>query len=115
MGEVGHDLRFTQQYDTYTMRPSEYGDGTYGPAILAFLEYTNRMYGVKPERDKLKWSSVDDGTESEYTQYFGDDRYTLKNGRMCEAYINERKIFTCARGTKTVTDMSGNVISRVLL
>lgn len=115
VGEVGHDLRFTQQYDTYTMRPSEYGDGTYGPAILAFLEYTNRMYGVKPERDKLKWSSVDDGTESEYTQYFGDDRYTLKNGRMCEAYINERKIFTCARGTKTVTDMSGGVISRVLL
>lgn len=73
------------------------------------------MYGVKPERDKLKWSSVDDGTESEYTQYFGDNRYTLKNGRMCEAYINDRKIFTCARGTKTVTDMSGNVISRVLL
>lgn len=32
---------------------------------------------------------------------------------MCEAYINDRKIFTCARGTKTVTDMSGGVISRV--
>lgn len=97
------------------MQPSEYGDGTYGPAILAFLEYTNRMYGVKLERDRIKWSSVDDGTESEYTQYFGDARYTLKNGRMCEAYINDRKIFTCARGTKTVTDMSGGVISRVLL
>ena len=48
-------------------------------------------------------------------RYFGDDRYTLKNGRMCEAYIIDMKIFTCARGTKTVTDMSGNVISRVLL
>lgn len=115
IGEVGHDLRFTQQYDPYTMQPSEYGDGSYGPAILAFLEYTNRMYGVKLEREQIKWSSVDDGTESEYSQYHGDDCYTIRNGSSCEAFINGRRIFRCARGTKTVTDMSGRILSRILL
>ncbi len=113
VGSRGHDMRFTQQYDPYTMIPSEVGDGCYGPAILAFLEYTNRMFGVKIERDRVIWSAVRDAGESEYTQEWGEKSFTLKTGAdMCEAFIGGRRIFTCAKGMRSVTDLDGEIISR---
>ena len=116
IGVVGHDCRFTQQFDPETMAPSEFGDGCYGPSILAFLEYTNRMYGIHLMRGQILWSSVADAFESDYVQVFGDTTYRLQSvGTQCEASINGRTIFRCARGTRTVTDASGRILSRALL
>ena len=116
VGVHGHDLRFTQQYDPYTMIPSKYGDGCYGPAILAFLEYTNRMYGVKICRDRIIWSAVRDDSECEYTQQWGDCSFTYRVGReMCEAFMDNRRIFTCGRGLRSVTTLDGEILDRSCL
>ncbi len=118
VGVHGHDCRFTQQFDPFTMAPVDcsFGDGCYGPSILAFLEYTNRMYGVKLHRDRVIWSTVADDWESEYTQVWGANTFTLQNGRdKCEAFVNGKKAWECMRGTRTVTDLSGAVLSRELL
>lgn len=110
VGEIGSDLRFTQQYDPYTMMPSPHGDGCYGPAILAFLEYTTKMYGVKIARDEIVWSAVYDSSESEYTQMWNDTEFKLNIGKdMCEAQINGKSVFSCARGSRVVTGLDGVV------
>lgn len=120
IGTLSSNMRFNQQTDPFTMIPSErddgMSDGCYGPTILAFLEYTNRMYGVKILRDQLLWSCEAGDYESEYTQFWGDHAFTLKCGkRMCEALIDNRIAWKAAKGTRTLTDINGNILSRDLL
>ena len=82
----------------------------YGPTILAFLEYTARMYGVTPVREELRWGTVGGGA-CEYTQTWGDRVYIVKNdGRQAALNINGKEIAVVPAGTRVVTDLQGNIL-----
>lgn len=104
---------FPQQFDPFTATPSlKGGMVNYGPTILAFLEYTARMYGVTPVREELRWGTVGGGA-CEYTQTWGDRVYTVKNdGRQASLNINGKEIAVVPAGTRVVTDLQGNILEK---
>jgi hypothetical protein len=95
VGKVGKDMRFTQQYDPFTMTPSPYGDGCYGPSILAVLESTIRLRGIKLIRDSVCFG-IAGGEQYECTLDFNNTSYRLiSNGIEAEAYRNGKVLFKC--------------------
>jgi hypothetical protein len=107
----GDKIRFTQQFDPYTMEPSPYGNGSYGPTALAFMEYTTRMYGLKMIRDKIIWTGIaDDTAEAEFVFEHGDYTYRFHmHDSVFEGWINGKKKFDSPRGTRVVTNPIGDI------
>ena len=107
----GENIRFTQQFDPYTMEPSPYGNGCYGPTALAFMEYTTRMYGLKMIRDSIIWTGIaDDTEEAEFIFEHGDYTYRFHmHGGIFEGWINGKKKFDSPRGTRVVTNPIGDI------
>ena len=109
---LSDDCIFPQQFDPYTGRRQGNVDG-YGPVMLSVLEYVSRMFGVHMEGDQLWWSAAG-CMDSEYTQVWGDNIFTLRcNGTMAEAMISGRKVSTFETGFRIVTDIEGNIIGKI--
>ncbi len=121
--------RLVQQYDPFTGAPcvtraegnapagdeSERFQGvamldadSYGPTVLAALEYLSLMAGVNVACDQVRWSALPAFPDCEYTQRLGDAEYRLitANRRMT-AYCNGRLLFTCTPGVEVLTDLAG--------
>lgn len=112
---IGANCCFVQQYDPFTMQPSEIAlDGkqdAYGPAMLSVMEYCSRMYGIHICRERIIWGTVD-GTESDYTQCFGDNSYRLVNSKnKAYGYIDGNLIFTAGRNLRITTEMNGKLLN----
>ena len=102
---------FSQQYDPWTMEPSGDGDG-YGPTALSVLEYTARLYGVTPVRDRLIWGALGDA-DCEYVQRWGEDEYRIFCKDGCStAQINGKTVLTLPAGYRAETTLSGELLRR---
>lgn len=116
MEAVGPECRFVQQYDPFTGQPSlicEPGQppqDCYGPAMLAVMEYTARMYGVSFSRDKLIWGGCG-GIACRYAQQWGDHVWQIENdGAQVTARVDGKPVFTAGAGLRVVTDLSGRIL-----
>lgn len=108
-GAVGEACVFTQQFDTFTAKPSGVKDG-YGPTMLAVLEYISRLYGVHVEGGEIWWG-VRGGDDWIYSQTWGDRVYTIQcNGEKATALKNGRPVFDVKAGVRVITDYEGNVL-----
>jgi len=110
---IGPEARFTQQFDAIAAKPSSPGQDSYGPTILALLEYCSRMDGVylDVEHNQVWWSGLEDGgQEFTYTQRWGNREWTLsaENGKF-SGRLNGHEVFSCTRGVRVVTDLEGKV------
>ncbi len=102
---------FPAQFNPFTGEYCESVENTYGPMVLANLEYISLLYGVNIAYDKILWSGIDNQFDFEYTQKMFDNNYTLKceNGEYT-ASVNEKTLFTFTKGVRIETDMAGNII-----
>lgn len=111
---IGSDCIFTQQFDTFTGRPSSDKDG-YGPTMLAVLEYIAWLHGIHLEGREIWWGALG-GRDTDYTQCWGDRLYRIcSDGKKAEGFCNDRKIFESDCGVRVVTDYDGNLIRKVNL
>jgi hypothetical protein len=102
-------LRFTQQFDPFTGKVNNTSDG-YGPAILAVLEYIERMHGVYWNGTTISWSGLRSGDSTRYEQVVGENVYALTNSNgILKAFINNKPIFSGTAGVRVVTDLQGNI------
>ncbi len=113
---IGENCVFVQQYDPFTMEPSLTGvigeQDAYGPAMLSVLEYIGRMYGVELCRDRLIWGAAK-GPETYYEYHWLDRSFRLENcSDKSVAYIDGKEVFSCERGSRVETDLSGKVLVR---
>lgn len=100
---------FTQQYDPWTMEATGDGD-EYGPTALSVLEYTARLYGVTPVRERLVWGALG-GARTDYVQRWGGDTYRITcRGDRAEALINGRGVFSVPAGCRVETTQEGEVL-----
>ena len=83
--------------------------GSYGPMVLATMEYISRMYGVYVSRDKVVWNGLP-GSDLEYKQTWHDTEYRILNkGGRVTGFINGEKKFEVPAGLRVETDYDGNV------
>ena len=114
--------RFTQQYDPFTGEPSlppAAGDpevlSSYGPTLLAALEYIAHRWGIHPHLNEI-WFSLGSGVPCEYEAVFRGIRARIRSdGRRAEASLNGRVLFQGACGVRVVTDLRGNLLRTVPL
>lgn len=103
---------FPQQFDPYTGKPQGSVDG-YDPVMLAALEYISRMHGVHLEGETIWWSAVG-GLQSEYTQQWGENAYTVRcDGQVAEGLFNGKFAWKCEAGCRVITDYQGNVLKKL--
>ena len=121
-------LRFTQQFDPFTGKPSlvhavthqpvkedsgESVQDAYGPTMLACLEYIAHHYGIHPHLGNV-WFSLGTGKPYEYEALFYDHRYGIRSsGRRAEIRIDGKKIGAWDTGIRLVTDEHGNILRTV--
>lgn len=107
---IGDSLKFTQQFDPFTATVNNNKDG-YGPSILAALEFISRMYGIHLSQDKVYWSCLDRKHQYEYTQLWGNHRFSMKtSGNKVNCWIDGNEIFSFTKGCRVVTDLAGKVL-----
>ena len=90
--------------------------GSYGPMILATMEYFSLMYGVYVNRERIIWNglSVGEGEELEYRQIWYDKDYRLLNkGGKVVGYVNGVKRFEVPNGLRVETDYDGKALRAV--
>jgi hypothetical protein len=97
----------TERYaDVVTLGP----DG-YGPTVLSALEYIAYLCGINIAMDTITFSAAVDLPETTYVQHMFSHEYKLvQDGSVLQAYIDERKIFTCSCGVSITTDMEGRIL-----
>ena len=121
-------LRFTQQFDPFTGKPSlvhavthrpvKEGSGepvqdAYGPTMLACLEYIAHRYGIHPHLGQV-WFSLGTGKPYEYEAVFYGRRYGIRSsGRQAEIRIDGKPAGTWGCGIRLVTDAAGKVIRKI--
>ena len=121
-------LRFTQQFDPFTGKPSlvhavthqpvKSGGGepvqdAYGPTMLACLEYISHHYGIHPHLGSV-WFSLGSGKPYEYEAVFCDHRYGIRSsGRRAEIRIDGKETGTWDCGIRVITDERGNILRTV--
>ena len=120
-------LRFTQQFDPFTGKPSlvhavthrpvkddrEPVQDAYGPTMLACLEYIAHHYGIHPHLGSV-WFSLGSGKPYEYEAAFYGHRYGIgSNGRQAEIRKDGIVIGTWECGIRLVTDENGNILRTV--
>lgn len=108
LNRIGQEpVRFPVQFNPLTGEPM--GGGSYGPMILATMEYLSRMVGVYVYRDSVVWNGLPHGN-LEYTQIWNKKAYRIvhRDGRV-SGFINGNKLFDVPAGLRVETDYEGNV------
>ncbi len=121
-------LRFTQQFDPFTGKPSlvhavthqPVRDGSgepvqdaYGPTMLACLEYIAHHYGIHPHLGNV-WFSLGTGKPYEYETVFYGHRYGIRSsGRQAEIRADGKIIGTWNCGIRLITDENGVILRTV--
>lgn len=116
---------FTQQFDPFTGEPSRVSSITkepmlpgskdpfqdsYGPTLLAVLEYMAHIWGVTMNMGEV-WFSLGSGYAYTYRQHWGDRCYAIQSDG-CKARVLvdgvEKHVSPC--GVRLVTDREGNLL-----
>jgi hypothetical protein len=106
---IGDSLRFTQQFDPFTMQPGSTLDG-YGPAVLSALEFISRFYGVYIADDNIYWSCLDSDFDYNYTQYWNGHIFKMQTKKQdVNCFIDGIRTFTFSKGTRVVTSLTGEL------
>lgn len=116
---------FTQQFDPFTGQPSRVGmfshqilepDSTeafqdsYGPTLLAVLEYMAHIWGVTMNRGQL-WFSLGSGEAYRYEQRWGGRSYRIESdGKQACIWIDEKPVHRSACGVRLITDPDGRLL-----
>lgn len=102
---------FPQQFDPFTGEPSEPDfRATYGPTILAALEYISRFYGIHQQYGRIYWGALEG--DSEYTQNWGDRSYTIVNrSGEAEGFIDGERLFRVTGGVRVTTGLEGEELT----
>ena len=119
---------FTQQFDPFTGEPSRVGmvshevlsrdsdepfQDSYGPTLLAALEYIAHIWGIALVGDEV-WFSLGSGLSYTYAQRFGDDVYEIKSdGRSGSIYKNRITVGSAPCGVRLVTNRDGKILRTV--
>ena len=119
---------FTQQFDPFTGEPSRVGmvshevlsrdsdepfQDSYGPTLLAALEYIAHIWGIALVGDEV-WFSLGSGLSYTYAQRFGDDVYEIKSdGRSGAIYKNRIAVGSEPCGIRLVTNRDGKILRTV--
>lgn len=110
LNAVALDMKFSEQYDPFTMEATgEIKDG-YAPTASAVIEMICDLYGVSVERDRIKWGAYGyrDTSSSEFLCERGGDTYrVLAERETTSAYLNGAHLFTVTNGTRVDTDSFG--------
>jgi len=114
---IKNDCRFTQQLDPITGAPSGQRPDTYGPMMLAALEYISRMHGIHLDvvEGEVWWSAVDsDGPGFKYEQNWGEHFFRLQfEDGLMKCFVNKQLAFEATAGTRIVTDLDGKILEVV--
>ena len=119
---------FTQQFDPFTGAPSrvsaitkapmEPGSGdpvqdTYGPTLLAVLEYIAHIWGVHMHLGEI-WFSLGSGMPYTYEQTWGERVYRIESdGSYARVLVNGREMHTSPCGVRLITNPAGELIKTV--
>ncbi len=119
---------FTQQFDPFTGAPSKVGmishrplpEGTdepcqdsYGPTLLAALEYIAHIWGVHMQMGEV-WFSLGSGAPYEYEQVWGERRYRIESdGDTARIFINGELRYEESCGQRIVTDEDGQLLRKL--
>ena len=121
-------LRFTQQFDPFTGRPSlvhavthqpvspgsdEPIQDAYGPTMLSVLEYIAHHFGIHPHLGRV-WFSLGSGESYAYDAVFYDRRYSVRSdGAKAEIAADGKPLGVFPCGQRIITDPSGRILSAV--
>lgn len=101
---------FCSFYNTLTGKPTgEKLDVSATAPMLAVLAMAALHHGIAiTPKDEIYFSVLDDGFDTNYTQVWGEDTYTLsvKSG-IASAYKNEKLLFKFESGFRVVTALDG--------
>ena len=117
--------RFTQQFDPFTGKPSLVNEQTgkpvaegdtvspvqhsYGPTMLAVLEYIAHRWGIHPHLDMI-WFSLGSGPETEYRAVFRNHDCRIESdGRKARAVMDGKTVWEGACGVRIIADGTGTV------
>ena len=119
---------FTQQFDPFTGRPSIVDPDTkeplppdpdkpfqssYGPTILAVLEYIAHIWGVTMVRGEI-WFSMAGGMPCEYELGWGEHVYgVVSDGTTARAFVDGNEMFCGKCGIRLITDPAGKRLRTV--
>ena len=86
---------------------------SYGPTLLAALEYIAHIWGIALVGDEV-WFSLGSGLSYTYAQRFGDDVYEIKSdGRSGTIYKNRIAVGSAPCGVRLVTNRDGKILRTV--
>ncbi|MBR6653371.1 MAG: hypothetical protein IKL27_01430 [Oscillospiraceae bacterium] len=116
---------FTQQFDPFTAEPSRVGmisheplaagseeafQDSYGPTILAVLEYIAHIWGVHMNMGQL-WFSLGSGVKYTYEQQWGEHVYRIESdGETARVLFDGVEKLCHACGVRLITDLQGNLL-----
>ena len=119
---------FTQQFDPFTGAPSRVSSITkepmqpgssdpfqdsYGPTLLAVLEYIAHIWGVTMQMGEV-WFSLGSGEKYTYEQTWGHRTYRIESdGTQARVLVNGTVKLTSPCGVRLVTDAEGNLLKTV--
>ena len=117
---ASHGFRFTQQYDPFTGEPSLPSGGadpealsSYGPTLLAALEYIAHRWGVHPHLNEI-WFSLGSGISCEYEASFRGIRCEIRSdGVRAKVSLDGRLLCESACGLRVITDPHGKILRTV--
>ena len=114
-----HGYRFTQQYDPFTGEPSLPAGAdpevltSYGPTLLAVLEYIAHHRGVRPHLEEI-WFSLGSGVAFETEASFRGVRCGIRSdGVRAEVRLDGRLLRESPCGCRVVADLRGNILRTV--
>ena len=116
--------RFTQQFDPFTgeaslvhavtHQPVTPGSGepvqdSYGPTMLACLEYIAHIWGIRPHLGEV-WFSLGSGEPYIYEAEFYGRRYAIRSsGKQAEILADGKRILARACGVRVITGAGGDL------
>lgn len=116
---------FTQQFDPFTGAPSRVSSITkqpmtpgsndpfqdsYGPTLLAVLEYMAHIWGVTMQMGEI-WFSLGSGHTYAYQQQWGDRCYAIESdGRTARVLVDGTVKHTSPCGVRLITDKEGRLL-----
>ena len=121
-------LLFVQQFDPFTGAPSivdpdtkeplppdtdkEFQD-SYGPTLLAALEYIAHIWGVTMVRGQI-WFSLGSGMPYTYEQCWGDHTYRIESdGKTARVLVESTELYNEPCGVRLVTTPTGRLLYKV--
>ncbi len=123
-------LRFTQQFDPFTGRPSlvhavthtpvaadsgQPVQDAYGPTLLACLEYIAHHFGIHPHLGRI-WFSLGSGRAYEYEALFSGLRCTIRSdGVRAEAALGGKPLGVFDCGRRLIVSEGGEILRSVAI